>query len=89
MAGSRAASVRDHRAETHEASQRCSTLAKWGISTVNTPDLSGEGLFMSPSIDMSVRESNPQVPVQGKVPEVWLEDSLLLPSVLVVIDRAQ
>lgn len=80
MAGRRAASVRDHRAETHGESQRCSTLAEQGIHMVNTPDLSGEGLFMSPSIDLSVLKGNPQVPDHGKVAEVWLEDSLLLPS---------
>lgn len=64
----------------HGESQRCSTSAERGIHMVNTPHLSGEGLFMSPSIDMSVFEGNPQVPDHGKVAEVWLEDSLLLPS---------
>lgn len=81
MAGNGAASVRDHRAETQSwESQRCSTLAKRGIRMVSTPDLSGEDLFMSPSVDMSVHKSNPQVPDHRKVAEVWMEDSLLLPS---------
>lgn len=80
MAGSGAASVRDHRAEIHGENQRCSTLAQRGIHMVNTPHVSGEGLFLSPSIDTSVFEGNPQVPDHGNVAEVWLEDSLLLPS---------
>lgn len=46
---------------------------------MNTPDVNGEDLFISPSADMYMLKCYPQITDDKEMAEVWLEDPLLLP----------